>query len=272
MSSRRSASFPIGHVLVFTGAVLVLLGFFLPWITIRPSHTLGALTHIFGSALGSELGMGGLGRLTGGLTKSLVIHATGWKLATGISLQDLLPSNGLGDLIQMGASLDPKAAETLSTSLVPPLVWLFLFPLLAIFSMVMLFTGGGRTMPKPVIIIGGLTFFLIVAHILLFYVGIHAAKQNARAHFDLSSDEAILTYLGAALIKIQVGIGAWLTLLGSLLWTGGAAVAASAETAGSRNRRPPVRRSGQRTSLFGRRTGYHSPRTYASRRRSRFRR
>lgn len=276
-SHSRRSSLSVGHIVVLLGSVLVILGFFLPWLVVKPTNSLSSVTNLTGSAFGDALGIGGLGHLLEGVTRSLTIHIAGWKLATGVSLKDLWLSNGWGALLLSGASQDPEIQGAFSTWVIPPLVWLFAFPLLAVVNVVILFISMGRAPYKIITIIGGVLLLLIIGHIIVFYVSVHAVKAQAqRQLLSSTSDQDLLANLGALLLNLQAGIGAWVTLIGALLWVVGAGSLISAAPPASRlgggGRRLTPRRIGRRVSTMGVRSGGRRSRFPPSSRRSRFRR
>ena len=211
MRSRRAPSFSAPHLMALLGALMVLVGFFLPWLKVQPTSVVGDL----GSMLGSELG---IGDVLGNAVGSLVIEVNGWNLATGITMDDLVPSKGWGALVRLGAAFDPEAEQFFSQRLTPPMVWLFVLPLLALIGMVVLLVSRGEG-AGVVSLLGVIVLILVGVHIILFYVGVKGdthAMENA-----LSSDEALFLFLSSLLIEVKLSVGMWLSLIGSMLWVGG---------------------------------------------------
>jgi len=273
----RQSSFSIGYLVVLFGSVLVILGFFLPWLVVKPTNPFSSMANLAGSALGDALGAGGLGHFLEGITRSLTIRISGWKLATGISLKDLWLSNEWGSLLLSGAPQDPEVQRAFSTWVIPPLVWLFAFPLLAVINVVMLFASMGKAPPKIMTIIGGALLLLIVAHLIIFYVSVHAMKAEAhRQLLSSTSDQDLLANWGVLLFNLQAGVGAWTTLIGTLLWVVGAVTLTSAIPHGRRvgkgSRRSATHQLGRRVSTISRRSLGRRSRFPSSSRRSRFRR
>lgn len=269
MYTRRHSPFlPVGQILVLLGSIVVFAGFFLPWITVRPTSTLGDLGEIAGSALGSSLGFGGLGGIVRDITKSFVVNLTGLDLATGVTVDDMLPSGAIGSFARIGASLDSESSATLSQRVLAPLLWLFVFPLLGVAGAGLSFSMRRGGALKLLTVLGFVVLVLMIIHIIVLEVGVHRSLQSAL--HSSSPDDALLSYLASALIKVKVGVGAWLTLLGSLIWVAGAATTPATVSGGRRGSR---RIGGSPSASYASRPRrFRSARTRSTSRRRRFRR
>ena len=216
---RTTASLSAGYVLTFIGVLLALIGFWLPWVVIRPKSMFGDILSLFGSALG---GIGGFGRH---LAEATSIHFSGWALSTGVTAGDLMSQigGGWGQALTSMSQADPSTAAALSQQVISPMVWLFLFPLLAIIALILLFMAAGRGVPKPVLILGITTLVLISASLLL----THIFMQKAMSQMSRDPSFAIANALGQALMETKIGTGVWLIIIGSILWIIGGIVAPS---------------------------------------------
>jgi len=197
------------YFVTVVGALMVLIGFFLPWVSVRPSEVASAFGRLLGEALGAG---GGIGHMV----ESLEIEFSGWDLATGLTLQDFLPSHGLGELFIAVLASDPEGSQILDRRVTSPMFWLFLSPLLALLTISSLFLRGGRGRGTWVGVSGGIVFVLISLHIVLFYFG-----------WKSTISENLEYRLAAVFSEIAMGSGAWLTIIGSTIWVVGAFVAHS---------------------------------------------
>ena len=214
----RRWAFYVGYGLAFLGALLALIGFFLPWVVIAPSKLL--------LSLGDMLGDFG-GFLTGGL-HNLRLQISGAQLAVGITGRQLLKMAGeVGELLASFLGNDPSMSERL----VPPLVWLFLFPLSSLVGWGLMIWDAVRGKPRlavAVTLVGLLVFFFLILHMVVISVGWRAFLKQAAEDPDLN----FLVTPQGALITLKFGAGLWLLLFGSLLWLGGGILAWWAKRAG----------------------------------------
>jgi len=243
--------------MAFGGAVLVLIGFWLPWVIIRPKSVLGDIVGGVGDVLG--LG-GGLGHH---LVESTSIHFSGWALATGVTVGDILSQigGGWGEYIAaIGQQVDPESNAILAQPFIHPLVWLFIFPLLAIIILLLLFkTARFGEVSKAVPLLGLAVFVLFSAHILLVHAGFQKAIEE--------NPEVVIS---TALMEIKPGMGAWFILVGGFLTIVGGFIAPSPSPRGRRlssSRRLPYSRGSSGTLLRNRRRPRRSlKRAFRSRR------
>ena len=195
--SNHSSTLPL--LLIVLGSLSILAGFFLPWLTIQPAQMLERPLEYF---------LGALGRAA---IARLQLHFSGWDLATGITPRQLttIPLGGNGDALWdfLGAIGGHEARSFASQWLVPPIITLFLFPLLAIVILLTTFSSGRRMHGAS--IFGGVVLLLLGLHGLAYEI---AMKHQEPAW--------VFTF-----VEVKVSVGAWLTLLGGLLWLGGGGLA-----------------------------------------------
>ena len=207
----RKWTFYAGYGLAFFGALLALIGFFLPWIVLQPSKLALSVGDLFGD-------FGGL--LTGGL-ESIRLQVSGAHLAVGITFKQLIKMTGdLGETFLMFAGDDPSMSERL----VPPLVWLFLFPLSSLVGWGLMIWDGVRGKPRQAVavtVIGVVVFVFLALHVLAISIGWHTLlKQIAE-----DPDMGFLVTPEGALITLKLGSGIWLLIFGSFFWMAGGGLA-----------------------------------------------
>ena len=197
---------PMITFVVALGILLFELGFFMPWLTLRPSIMLEAIGESVGLIFGDGMG------IFDKIAENLVIHLSGWDLATGVTMEDLLPEGPFG-LMMRASFQDPQMLDLLSQNVLPPLVWLLPLPLLALGNLLFLLmsrTGRG----KGFVLVSGLASLLGLLVYLVFVSGMRKSLVQQM------SQDIEWQFLGM-LIEIRVGSGVWISLLGTFLWLGG---------------------------------------------------
>ena len=191
MHRARRSSHVLPRIIVLIGAGIVIFGFFLPWVEAKPSA-----------------------EIMEGASTSLV-KLSAWDLATGVTVSDLLhwqvEKEVMPDFIR----------RVLSYRVVPPLVWLFIFPFIALIGILIDFIAEDYFAFKALLILGIFVLLSDVLHIVLIEKGIHTVVIYSLQHAE-SVGRVIMLYLVALLVDFKASIGVYVSIGGSIIWLLGA--------------------------------------------------